>query len=114
MTEPAPRYKPLTLFLLVRALPAWLALPRPRRREIALSAAPGEGIDLRQFDCEAFSAMCSDIWMLTADSAGAINTAMERLRDTPLFAQPYFEFVAILPAIEDGWRTYETAGETHV
>jgi hypothetical protein len=113
MTETAPRYKPLTLFLLVRALPAWLALPRPRRLEIALSAAPGDDIRLRQFDCEAFSAMCSDIWMLTAESVGAINTAMERLRDTPLFAQPYFEFVAILPAIEDGWRTYEIAEKPH-
>jgi hypothetical protein len=51
--------------------------------------------------------------MLTAESVGAINTAMERLRDTPLFAQPYFEFVAILPAIEDGWRTYEIAEKPH-
>ncbi|NIZ10196.1 darcynin family protein [Pseudooceanicola sp. HF7] len=113
MTETARHYKPLTLFLLVRALPAWLALPRPRRQEIALAAAPSEYIRLRQFDCEAFSAMCSDIWMLTAESAGAINSAMERLRDTPLFAQPYFEFVAILPCIEDGWRTYETSENTH-
>ncbi len=114
MTETKSRYKPLTLFLLVRALPSWLALPRPRRREIALSAAPGDGIDLRQFDCEAFSAMCSDIWMVTGGSAGAINTAMERLRDTPLFAQPYFEFVAILPAIEDGWKAFEAAEVDHV
>lgn len=113
MTETKSCYKPLTLFLLVRALPSWLALPRPRRREIAIGAVPGGDIKLRQFDCEAFSAMCSDIWMLTADSAGAMNTAMERLRDTPLFAQPYFEFVAILPAIEDGWKAFEAAEVDH-
>tara|TARA_B100000378_G_scaffold259631_2_gene239788 strand:- start:986 stop:1330 length:345 start_codon:yes stop_codon:yes gene_type:complete len=110
MTEDAQRYRPLTLFLLVRALPAWLALPRQQRREIAATAEPSSDIRLRQFDCEAFSAMCSDIWMLTAASAGALNTAMERLRDTALFAHPYFEFVAILPAIEDGWQAFE-AGE---
>lgn len=114
MTETTPRYQPLTLFLLVRALPSWLALSRSRRREIAAGAVPEEGIRVRQFDCEAFSALCSDIWMLTADSAGALNTAMERLRDTPLFARPYFEFVAILPAIEDGWAAFEAAEMTHV
>ena len=107
MPHETPRYNPLTLFVLVRALPAWLALPRERRREIAATAAPDDGTQVRQFDCEAFSAMCSDIWMLTGPSAGALNTAMERLRDTALFAHPYFEFVAILPAIEDGFRDFE-------
>jgi len=38
---------------------------------------------------------------------------LERLRDTPLFAQPYFEFVAILPAIEDGWKAFEAAEVDH-
>ena len=107
MSEPDPAYKPLTLFLLVRALPAWLALSREARRSIARTAAPADGTEVRQFDCEAFSALCSDIWMLTGPSAGALNSAMERLRDTPLFAHPYFEWVAILPAIEDGFRAFE-------
>lgn len=110
MTKSPPHDDPLTLFLLVRALPAWLALPRAERRTIAATATPTDGTVVRQFDCEAFSALCSDIWMLTGASAGALNAAVERLRDTPLFARPYFEFVAILPAIEDGWRKFE-AGE---
>ena len=105
----------MTLFILVRALPSWLALPRTKRQEIATSstsAIPNTETQVRQFDCEAFSAMCSDIWMVTAASAGELNTTMERLRDTPLFAHPYFEFVAILPAIENGWKTFE-ALEVH-
>ena len=109
----APHDTPLTLFLLVRALPAWLALPRAERRRIAEAAAPDAGLPLRQFDCEAFSAMCSDIWMLDGAPAGALNAAMERLRDTPLFAHPYFEWVAILPAIEDGWRAFEAGEPRH-
>jgi hypothetical protein len=32
---------------------------------------------------------------------------MERLRDTDLFAKPYFEIVNIIPAIEDGFRAFE-------
>lgn len=98
----------LTLFILVRALPAWLALERSERRRMAGTIAPlPDDLRLRQFDCEAFSAMCSDIWMLSGTSLEALNAAMERLRDTPLFARPYFEFVAILPAIEDGWKRFE-------
>ena len=105
--------KPLTLFILVRALPAWLALTRGERQKIAATAAPGAETDLRQFDCEAFSAICSDIWMVTAQSARALNHTMERLRDTALFAKPYFEFVAILPAIENGWRDFEAEEARH-
>ena len=102
----------LTVFILVRALPAWLALPHTERRTIGATAAPIEpDVTLRQFDCEAFSAMCSDIWMLSVPSPRALNHTIERLRDTALFAQPFFDLVAILPAIEDGWQAYEA--ETH-
>ncbi|MBN8291800.1 hypothetical protein JI664_07475 [Rhodobacter sp. NTK016B] len=98
----------LSVFILVRALPAWLALSRPERRRIGQEAAPVEpGIGFRAFDCEAFSAMCSDLWMLDVPSPGALNRVIERLRDTPLFTAPYFDLVAILPAIEDGWQRYE-------
>ncbi|NIZ12106.1 darcynin family protein [Phaeobacter sp. HF9A] len=109
MTQTTVYSHPLTLFILVRALPAWLALSRAERQDIAASALPRDDTQVRLFDCEAFSAMCSDIWMLSAPGVGALNTAMERLRDTPLFAQPYFDFVAILPVIENGWRDFEAA-----
>ncbi|MFC4667457.1 darcynin family protein [Seohaeicola nanhaiensis] len=108
-TDMTPLSPPLSLFVLVRALPAWLALSRAERRQIggaALATLP-EGLTFRQFDTEAFSAMCSDIWMIEGATPRSINTAMERLRDTPLFSVPYFEFVAILPALEDGWQAFE-------
>lgn len=98
----------LTVFILVRALPAWLALTRDERRRLGQEAAPVEpGIGFRAFDCEAFSALCSDLWMLDVPTPGALNRVIERLRDTPLFAVPYFELVSILPSIEDGWQRYE-------
>jgi hypothetical protein len=100
----------LTVFILVQALPAWLAKSREDRRQIAdTAAAAAAGIGFRQFDCEAFSAMCSDIWMLTVPSVTALNRAIERLKDTPLFAVPYFATVAILPSLEDGWKQFEAA-----
>lgn len=113
MSENVPSYKPMTLFILVRALPAWLQLSREKRQQIARQSAPQNKVSIRQFDCEAFSAICSDIWMVTAGSAAELNTVMERLRDTPLFAHPYFAFVAILPAIEDGWKAYNESEVQH-
>ncbi|MBR0555539.1 hypothetical protein J5J10_07575 [Ciceribacter sp. L1K23] len=98
----------LTVFVLVRALPSWLALPREQRRRIGQEAVPVEtGISVRQFDSEAFTTLCSDIWMVSVPSVRTLHAIMERLRDTPLFAVPYFEQVAILAAIENGWQRYE-------
>jgi hypothetical protein len=104
----------LTAFLLVRARPEWLSLSRADRRALGAAAMPVEPhVRFRQFDCEAFSAMCSDIWMLTVPSPRSLNAVIERLRDKPLFAKPYFDLVAILPAIEDGWKQYEGALDHH-
>ena len=110
MTEPSD-HPELTVFILVKALPAWLSAPRAERRRIGAAAASGLPA-FRQFDCEAFSAMCSDIWMFAAPSAAALHATIERLKDTPLFAEPYFELVALLPSLEDGWKAYEAASHT--
>ncbi len=108
MSESKLRY---SIFVCLRALPAWLALPRWRRSEIgetAMSdALKGSPVRLRYFDAEAYSAYCSDISVFETDDLTAYYFVMERLRDTPLFTTPYFELVQIIPAIEDGFRHFE-------
>lgn len=108
MDHPIPR---LSVFVCLRALPSWLRLPRPERDRIASAALGaalgGRDVTLRHFDAEAFSADCSDIALFEAGDALAFNGVMEALRDSPLFAEPYFELVRIIPAIEDGFRHYE-------
>ena len=102
------------IFVLLRALPAWLALPRSERAKIgeaAFAEAFASGtVRMRHFDAEAFSGRCSDIAFLETDTLSDYYFAMERLRDTPIFAHPYFELIDIVPAIEDGYRAFE-AGE---
>lgn len=98
----------LTTFLHLTARPEWLALSRADRRRIGDAALGAAGFaTVRHFDAEAFSAVCSDVMMVTAPDARAQNAAMERLRDTPIFAAPYFDLVAIIPTIEDGFREFE-------
>lgn len=110
MTAQAPRF---TIFVLLKTLPAWLALPRPRRNEIAAAAfadALRDGsVGIRHFDAEAFSALCTDVAVFDAGDLLAFYAVMERLRDSPFFTVPYFEAVAIVPAIEDGFRHFEAA-----
>lgn len=99
-------------FVLLRATPAWLRLSRDERRRQAeqhlsgaLSASPG--VRIRHFDAEAFSGICSDVLLVEATDPQQHYFFIERLRDTPLINQPYFEVVHIIPAIEDGYRAFE-------
>ncbi|BCH34154.1 hypothetical protein MesoLjLc_60840 [Mesorhizobium sp. L-8-10] len=108
MTTPKPRF---TIFVLLRTLPSWLSLPRSRRNEIANSAfadtLKDESVTIRHFDAEAFTAFCTDIAMFEADDLISFHFVMERLRDSAFFAEPYFELVQIIPAVEDGFRYFE-------
>lgn len=45
--------------------------------------------------------------MVETDDPARHYGFMERLRDTPLLHEPYFEVLQIIPAIEDGYRDYE-------
>lgn len=103
-----------SFFLMLRALPAWLRLSREERRHLAdahlggaLRASPG--VRLRHFDAEAFSAPCSDLMLVECADPRNHYCFMERLRDTALLHEPYFEIMQIIPAIEDGYRAYESA-----
>lgn len=114
MTPTTPMKMPdmkMTVFLMLRARPEWLALDRARRNEIAGAAmeeAFGNGaVTLRFFDAEAFHGRVSDVAMIEADDPRAHYFAMERLRDSPLLSVPYFDLVDVVPAYEDGFRTFE-------
>src|SRR5436190_8171394 len=107
----------LTAFILLQATEAWLSLTRQARRELAaahLGAALTRypALAMRYFDAEAFSGFCSDVMMVTTSDLQQYHDFIETLRDSPMFAVPYFRLVQIT-AIEDGFRGYEKrqAGE---
>ena len=108
MTTPQPRF---IIFVFLRALPAWLSLSHAQRNEIGSAALTqaltDETVTLRHFDAEAFTGFCSDVSVFEATDLMAFYFVMERLRDSPLFATPYFEVIQIVPAIEDGFRHFE-------
>ena len=105
-----PRY---AFFIHLRALPAWLRLPRDQRRALgeahlhALLPRYAGALRLRHFDAEAFCAPCSDVMLVETDDPLKHYDFMERLRDSPLLTEPYFEVLQIIPAIEDGYVDFE-------
>ena len=103
--------KPFTIFVHLRALPQWLALPRSERNSLSESAMDSAlttpCVTMRHFDAEAFTAACSDICVFEAPDLRQFYQVMERLRDSALFSVPYFELVQIIPSLQDGYRWFE-------
>ena len=97
------------------ALPAWLALPRERRRTIADRVAGEAGrhgdVRVRWLDAEAFTGECSDVLIAETADLAAWYDLFEMLRDTELFATPYFRIERIITGLEDGHRAYDKALE---
>jgi hypothetical protein len=102
-----------TVLVQLTALPAWLALPRDRRREIGARCTAVAGrwprIRLRWLDVEAFTGECSDVLIAETPDPREWNHLFEALRDTELFAVPYFRLERILTGIENGYVEYEAA-----
>lgn len=102
----------LVVIVMLTALPAWLTLSRTDRQRVvdaevepALAASPE--VRVRWVDAEAMTAQCSDVLLAETTDLRAWNHLWERLRDSALFAEPYFRLEAIVPGVEDGYRDYE-------
>lgn len=100
----------LTVFMLVRALPAWLALP-PAERFAYLEAnmrpllVQHPAVKLRFYDAEFYDARVSDVFVWETRDQAAYRALIEGLRET-LFWDHYFQIVDILPAIENAYATH--------
>ncbi|WP_372657760.1 darcynin family protein [Hydrogenophaga sp.] len=106
-----------SFFVLLRALPAWLALSREARKALgdehlgaALASHRGR-LTMRYFDAEAFTAPCSDVMMIETQDPKHHYYFMEQLRDSPLFSVPYFELLNVITTIEDGYQAYEATSQ---
>lgn len=99
-------------FIQLKALPTWLRLSRDRRRQVAdacLGAAMGRcpSLRVRHFDAEAFCAPCTDLMLVETTEPREHYAFMEHLRDSALLTEPYFDVLAIIPTIEEGYRAFE-------
>ncbi|WP_151793680.1 darcynin family protein [Acinetobacter nosocomialis] len=103
-----------TFFIHLRALPAWLALSREKRAEFnAQKLEPifekYPTVKVRWYDVEAFSTKASDIAVFETTSLQDYYFVIDAIRDSEFCTVPYFEFVEIIPAIEDGYGEYQNS-----
>ena len=102
----------MTFFMLLNSQPVWLSKSRQERRAFTdqvtapiLAAYPA--VAMRYYDAEAFSGRCTDIAVFETEDVEAYSDLIEALRDTPFFAEPYYEVVDIIPAVEGGYQAYD-------
>ena len=99
-----------SIFMLVRAMPAWLGLvPNDRFKYVDQVIRPilaaHQHVKLRFFDSEAFNARISDVMMWETDDLAAYSSLIEALRET-LFWDHYFQIVEIMPSVENGFAQH--------
>ncbi len=112
-TSSVPAAKPMTIFWLVKATPAWLALPPAGdggrfsfvEKTLKPILAGSPGAVLRFFDAEAYTAFCSDVMMWQVSKTDDYNAMVEAMRET-LFWDHYFQVLHILPCLEDGYADH--------
>ena len=105
----------LTVFMLVKTLPEWLALPVAERfAHFNRCMGPilknyEKEVRCRIFDTEFFSTRVTDVWMWESNSRHAYELVVEELRETPLWDR-FFSIVEILAGVENAYaRNYDRA-----
>lgn len=111
MTEPKPASPPAhTIFMLVRATDAWLALP-PKERFAFLGSTVAPILTLhpdtrlRFFDAEAYSARVSDVAMWQTSDLADYRALVDDLRETRFWGA-YFEIIEIVPTVENDYARH--------
>jgi hypothetical protein len=94
---------PLTVFMLVKTSPEWLALPVEQRYAEMLNHLQPvldrhPSVQLRWDDTEFYSARVTDTWMWETMEVHEYELVVEELRETPLWDR-YFSIVEILPGV---------------
>ena len=98
--------------VVLRLLPAWLALGRDERRAataplLAIASRHGGDVTVDWFDADALGTGYTDWILCRFDDLDRYHAMWEELRDTEFFSRPYAEIVQVLIGLHDGFRRYE-------
>ncbi|MCJ2122546.1 darcynin family protein [Methylobacterium sp. J-077] len=100
----------LTVFMLVKTAPEWLALSIDDRfAKLRAVFEPilrrhADTVKLRFYDAEFCTARVTDLWVWEASDHHAYEGVVEALRETA-FWDRWFTIVEIIPAVENAYAT---------
>lgn len=98
---------PMTIFMLVKTTPEWLAIaPDGRFAFLESTMRPllkqHPTVTFRFYDTEFYSARVTDVLVWEVTDRHAYELVIEGLRETP-FWDRYFQIVDILPSVENAY-----------
>lgn len=108
-SPPAAARRPLTVFMLLQARPAWTGLEPAARDAVAddaLLRLCREHPQVRLRFYEAGPGRCTDLLVWDADDAPAWHAAHAAMASHALLAGGYFEVLDLISATPDGWRDF--------
>lgn len=100
------------MFKKVQFIVFGLFLPREKRAEFSTQKLEPTfekypTVKVRWYDVEAFSAKATDIAVFETTPLQDYYFVIDAIRDSEFCTVPYFEFVEIIPAIENGYVEYK-------
>lgn len=104
--------QPYTILILMNATPKWLSHTRDERsaffekKVIPVFQKVSKTVKVQLFDCEYFHANVSDFMIATASSLDDYKLLIELLRDTKIYAEPYFEIKDIIVGQENAFEDF--------
>ncbi|GAB2635753.1 hypothetical protein GCM10027035_31600 [Emticicia sediminis] len=104
--------KPYTILILMNATPKWLSHTREERitffekKVIPVFQKVSKSVKVQLFDSEYFLAKVSDFMIVTATSLDDYKLLIELLRDTKIYAEPYFEIKDIIVGEENAFKDF--------
>jgi hypothetical protein len=111
---------PYTILLLLNATPNWLSLSRKARQQffemnvLPIFSRVASTVRTRFFDSEYFHARVSDFIIVETESLRDYKLFIEMLRDTKIYAEPYFEIKDIIVGQENAFQEFdELLGGSH-
>lgn len=104
--------KPYTILILMNATPKWLSHTREERgtffkkKVIPVFQKVSKTVKVQLFDSEYFHAKVSDFMIVTTTSLDDYKLLIELLRDTKIYAEPYFEVKDIIVGQENAFEDF--------
>lgn len=104
--------KPYTILVLMNATPKWLSHTREERsvffekKVIPVFQKVSKTVKVQLFDSEYFHAKISDFMIVTTTSLDDYKLLIELLRDTKIYAEPYFEIRDIIVGQENAFEDF--------
>lgn len=101
------------IIVLLEFFPAWLALPREKRRELAsdlysIIGKYSDTVKVKFFDADAFGGGYTDFVICETTDLKQYHYMWEEIRDTAAYSHGYLKIKDVVMGIQSAYQLFET------